>query len=112
MLSGWLIGAGSGFAALTLLPRLWNVLNVLVFLALLWVTATVFLADRLPQFAQQRLAILVVVMIGLGAALDRAAFRVNGVESIFLIMMLVAAAGVLLLELGRDRPMPPPGGSA
>lgn len=104
MLSGWLIGAGSGFGALALLPRLASLLNVLIFVALLWVAATVFLADRMPRFPQERLAVLVVVMIGTGAALDRAGFRVN-VNSIFLIAMLVAAAGVLLLELGRDRPV-------
>lgn len=104
MLSAWLIGSGSGLAALALLPRLANVLNVVLFLALLWVCATVFLADRLPQFAQQRLAVLVVVMVASGAALDRAGFRVN-VNSIFLITVLIAAAGVLLLELGRDRPV-------
>lgn len=104
MLSGWLIGGGSGLAALALLPRLASVLNVLLFLALLWVTATVFLADRMPSFPQQRLGVLVVVMIATGTALDRSGFRVN-VSSIFLVAILVAAVGVLLVELGRDRPV-------
>lgn len=104
MLSGWLIGGGSGLAALALLPRLANLLNLLLFVGLLWVTATVFLADRMPRFAEQRLGVLVVVMIATGAALDRSGFRVN-VSSIFLVAILAAAVGVLLIELGRDRPV-------
>jgi len=112
MLSGWLIGAGSGVSALALLPNLGSILNVLIFVALLWVTATVFLADRLPPFAHQRLATLTVVMVAVGAALDRAAFTVRGIDTVFLITALAAAGGVLLLELGRDRPMPPVDGAA
>jgi hypothetical protein len=57
------------------------------------------------------MAILVVLMVSLGVALERAAFRIQGVESIFLIAMIVAAGGALLLELGRDRPVPPLGGA-
>jgi hypothetical protein len=109
-LSGWLIGAGSLAAALTLLVRLGNPLNLLIFLALLAIAASVFLADRLPTIPNQRLAILVVLMVSLGVALERAAFRIQGVESVFLIAMILAAGGALLLELGRDRPVPPLGG--
>jgi hypothetical protein len=109
-LSGWLIGAGSLAAALTLLVRLGNPINLVLFLALLAIAASVFLADRVPTIPHQRLAILVVLMIALGVALERAAFRIQGVESIFLIAMIVAAGGALLLELGRDRPVPPLGG--
>jgi len=111
MLSGWLIGGGSGFAALALLPSLANVLNVLIFVALLWVTATVFLADRMPRFDHQRLAILVTVILSLGVGLDRAAFTVRGVDTIFLVMALIAAAGALLVELDIDRPLPPSSGA-
>jgi hypothetical protein len=111
-LSGWLIGGGSGFAALALLPRLASVLNVLIFVALLWVAVTVFLADRLPRFEHQRLAVLVTVMVALGAGLDRAAFTVRGVDTVFLVMALIAAAGVLLVELDIDRPLPPSGGTS
>jgi hypothetical protein len=111
MLSGWLIGAGAGFGALALLPRLGNILSVILFVGLLWVTATVFLADRMPEIAHQRLLTLVVILVALGAALDRAGFRLIGVDSIFLIAVLVAAAGILLVETGRDRPAPPPGGT-
>ncbi len=110
MLSGWLIGAGSGLAALTLLPVLGNPLNLLLFLALLAITASVFLSDRMPAFPHQRLATLAVVLVALGIALERAAFRVRGIDTIFLVMIVAAAAGALLLELGRDRPVPPPGG--
>lgn len=109
-LSGWLIGAGSLAAALTLLVRLGNPINLVLFVALLAIAASVFLADRVPTIPNQRLAILVVLTVALGVALERAAFRIQGVESIFLIAMIVAAGGALLLELGRDRPVSPLGG--
>ncbi len=110
-LSGWLIGAGSLAAAVTLVVRLGNPLNLLIFVALLAIAASVFLVDRVPSIPNQRMAILVVLMVSLGVALERAAFRIQGVESIFLIAMIVAAGGALLLELGRDRPVPPLGGA-
>jgi hypothetical protein len=110
-LSGWLIGAGSLAAAITLLVRLGNPINLLIFVALVAIAASVFLAERVPTIPYQRIAILVVLMISLGVALERAAFRIQGVESIFLIAMIVAAGGALLLELGRDRPVPPLGGA-
>jgi hypothetical protein len=83
-------------------------ISLFLFLALLGVAATVFLADRLPEIANLRLLVLVTVMIGLGVALDRAAFTVRGLETVLLIAMLAAAGGVLLVELDRDRPVPPP----
>ena len=107
-LSGWLIGGGSLLAALSLIPRLGSVLSLLLFLALLGVAATVFLADRVPDVPRQRLAILVVAMIGLGVGLARAGFTVQGADTVFLVGMLAAAGGSLLIELDRDRPMPPP----
>lgn len=110
-LSGWLIGAGSLAAGLTLVVRLANPLNLLLFVALLAIAASVFLADRVPTIPHQRVAILAVLMLALGVALERAAFRIQGVETIFLIAMIVAAGGALLLELGRDRPVPPLGGA-
>ena len=110
-LSGWLIGAGSLAAAITLLVRLGNPINLLIFVALVAIAASVFVADRVPAIPHQRIAILVVLMISLGVALERAAFRIQGVESIFLIAMIVAAGGALLLEMGRDRPVPPLGGT-
>lgn len=110
-IGGWLVGAGSGLAALSLLPRLGNPLDLLLFIALLGITATVFLADRIPQIGHQRLIVLVVLVLGLGVALERAAFTVRGIHTVFLITMLAAAGGALLIELGRDRPVPPPGGA-
>ena len=112
MLSGWLIGGGSLLGALALIPRLGNVVSLLLFLALVGIAATVFLADRVPDVPRQRLVILVVSMIGLGVGLARAGFSVQGTETVFLVAMLAAAGGALLIELDRDRPMPPPERSA
>lgn len=109
-LSGWMIGAGSFFGALSLLPRLGNPLDLILFVALLAVSAGIFLADRIPRIERQRMLTLVVLMVALGVALDRSAFTVRGVHTIFLIAMLIAAGGALLIELDRDRPLPPPSG--
>jgi hypothetical protein len=108
-LSGWLIGAGSAFAALSLLPRLGNPLDLVLFVALLAISASIFLADRIPRIERQRLVVLVVLVLGLGVALERAAFTVRGIHTVFLIAMILAAGGALLIELDRDRPVPPPG---
>ncbi|HEX6210953.1 MAG TPA: zinc ribbon domain-containing protein [Methylomirabilota bacterium] len=109
-LSGWMIGVGSFFGALSLLPRLGNPLDLILFVALLAVSAGIFLADRMPRIDRQRMLTLVVLMVALGVALDRSAFTVRGVHTIFLIAMLIAAGGALLIELDRDRPLPPPSG--
>jgi hypothetical protein len=108
-LSGWLIGAGSFLAALALLPRLGHLLDLVLFLALLAISASVFLADRLPSIDRQRMLILVVLMIGLGVGLERAGFAWRGTHTIFLVAMLFAAGGALLIEFDRDRPVTPPG---
>jgi hypothetical protein len=108
-ISGWLIGIGSAVGAIALIPGLGNLLSVLLFLALLGVVASVFGAERLPAIPRLRLITLVVTSIGLGIALDRSAFTVRGMETILLLAMLAAAGGALLIELDRDRPMPPPG---
>lgn len=109
-LSGWMMGAGSFFGALSLLPRLGNLLDLILFVALLAVSAAIFLADRMPRIDRQRMLSLVVLMVALGVALDRSAFTVPGVHTIFLVAMLIAAGGALLIELDRDRPLPPPSG--
>lgn len=108
MLSGWLIGGGSLLAAIGMAPSLGRAVSVIVFVALLWVAGSVFLADRLPDLPHERLVILVVALIGLGMALDRTGFSLRGWDTTFLIGMLAAAGGALLIELDRDRPMPPP----
>jgi hypothetical protein len=110
-LSGWLTGIGSAVGALALIPNLGNVVSLLLFVALTGVAAAVFLADRVPDVPRRRLWILVISVIGLGVALDRAGlgFVQRGTDSVLLIAMLAAAGGALLIELDRDRPMPPPG---
>jgi hypothetical protein len=99
-------------AALGLIVTLDRAVSALLFLALLWIAATVFLGERVPQIPNQRLAILATTTLGLGVALDRAGFTVRGWDTAFLIGMLAAAGGALLLELDRDRPMPPPAPSS
>lgn len=110
-LSGWLIGGGVLIGALALIPRLAGTgypVSLLLFLALLGIAATVFLADHVPHIPQLRLIVLCTTMVGLGVALARAAFTIQGIDTIFLITMLAAAGGALLIELDRDRPFPPP----
>lgn len=110
MLSGWLIGIGSFVGALALIPNFGNVVSLLLFLALGAVSAAIFLADRVPHVPRLRMWILIITMVGLGVALDRAGigFVQRGTDSVLLIAMLAAAGGALLIELDRDRPMPPP----
>lgn len=108
MLSGWLIGGGSLLAALGVAPSLGSALGVILFVSLLWLAASVFLPDRLPEVPRERLVVLAVAFIGLGMALDRTGFDPRGWETTFLIGMLSVAGGVLLIELDRDRPVPPP----
>lgn len=111
MLSGWLIGLGSAVGALALIPNFANVVSLMLFLALTGVAAAIFLPDRVPHIPRLRMWILVICMVGLGVALDRAGigFVQRGTDSVLLIAMLAAAGGALLIELDRDRPMPPPG---
>ena len=106
--AGWLIGSGSLLGAIFLIATLGNVVSLLLFVALLGVAATVFVADRLPEIPHLRLLVLVTTMIGLGVGLARAGFTVNGVDTLFLLAMLAAGGGALLIELDRDRPWPPP----
>jgi hypothetical protein len=111
-LSGWLIGTGSLVGALVLIPRLAGagyMLSLLLFLALLGIAATIFLADHVPHVPHLRLIVLCTAMVGLGVALARAAFDIRGIDTLFLVTMLAAAGGALLVELDWDRPFPPPG---
>ena len=108
MLSGWLIGAGSLLGAIFLIASLGNVVSLLLFLALIGIAASVFLADRIPDVPRQRLVILGTTMVGLGVGLARAGFTMQGADTLFLVAMLAAAGGALLIEVDRDRPMPPP----
>jgi hypothetical protein len=111
LLSGWLIGIGSVVGAVALIPRLAGagyLLSMLLFLALLGIAATIFLADQLPAIPRLRLIVLGTTLIGLGVGLARAAFAIQGIDTVFLIAMLAAAGGAVLIELDRDRPFPPP----
>jgi hypothetical protein len=107
-IAGWLIGAGSLLGAIFLIASLGNVVSLLLFVALLGIAATVFAADRMPEIPHLRLLVLVTTMIGLGVGLARAGFTVAGADTLFLLAMLAAGGGALLIELDRDRPWPPP----
>ncbi|HKO32746.1 MAG TPA: zinc ribbon domain-containing protein [Candidatus Limnocylindria bacterium] len=106
--AGWLIGAGSLLGAIFLISNLGNVVSLLLFVALLGVAASVFLAEHMPDIPRLRVLVLVTTMIGLGVALARAGFTVAGVDTLFLLAMLAAGGGALLIEFDRDRPWPPP----
>ena len=106
--AGWLIGAGSLLGAIFLIASLANIVSLILFVALVGVAATVFVADRMPDIPNLRLLVLVTTMVGLGVGLARAGFTVNGVDTLFLLAMLAAGGGALLIELDRDRPWPPP----
>ena len=67
-----------------------------------------FLADHMPEVPRLKLLVLMTTMIGLGVALARAGFTVAGVDTLFLLAMLAAAGGAMLIEFDRDRPWPPP----
>jgi hypothetical protein len=111
LLSGWLIGGGAVVGALALIPRLAGagyLVSMLLFLALLGIAATIFLADHVPDIPRLRLIVLCTTLIGLGVGLARAAFAIQGIDTLFLVAMLAAAGGALLVELERDRPFPPP----
>jgi hypothetical protein len=107
-LSGWLIGGGSLVGALALIPSFDDAVSLLLFLALLAVAASVFLAERLPDVPRQRFVVLAVTLVGLGIAFDRAGFGARGIDTFLLVAMIAAAGGALLIELDRDRPLPPP----
>jgi hypothetical protein len=117
-LSGWLIGVGSLVGALALfLPwlqgvgytALWGLAstpNILILILLLGVGASIFLAGVVPAFPHRSLANLAVTLIGVGIGLDAVARPVSTAGAlIFLLALLVAAAGALLPELGLDRPV-------
>jgi len=106
--AGWLIGAGSLLGAIFLIASLGNVVSLLLFVALLGIAATIFAANRMPEIPHLRLLVLVTTMIGLGVGLARAGFTVAGADTLFLLAMLAAGGGALLVELDRDRPWPPP----
>ena len=109
-LSGWLIGIGAGVAAIGIIISLvvgtLNAIDLLLLVALLAVTATVFLSARMPAVPHLRLVTLIVALITFGVALDRVGFRAGGVGELLLFLGSAAAAiGAVLLELGQDQPL-------
>lgn len=112
-LSGWLIGIGALAGALSLLLdfRLFdNPITILLLLLLLGVAASVFFAAHLPPVPQLRLIVLGTILIALGVALDRIGFGGGAASAILLLAMGAAAVGVVLVEIGRDRPWAGPTG--
>ena len=109
--TGWMIGGGVASGVLSLLLPWsdgygyfanWGLarpLNVLLMLGLVGVAATVFLPDRLPKFAYQRLAVLVVTLVGLGVGFDQLGGSPAFGALLFLLGMLSAASGAAILEL-------------
>ena len=113
MLSGWLIGVGSLVAALSLLldfRTFANPVTLIVFLLLLAVAATVFLSSNIPDFANRRLWVLVVVVVAFGIGLWRVGLGASFAGVVFFLASLAAAVGAILIELGQDRPMGGPVG--
>lgn len=108
MLSGWLIGIGSLVGALSLLldfRTFANPVTLIVFLLLLAVAATVFLSSNIPDFANRRLWVLVVVVATFGIGLWRVGLGASFAGVVFFLASLAAAVGAILIELGQDRPM-------
>lgn len=115
MLSGWLVGGGSAMAALgaaiALFPPIFNAVDLLLLIGFALVAATVFFATTLPTFAQARIGVLAVALIGFGVALDRIGFGIAGLGELLLFLGAGAASiGALLPEIGADQPLGGPGG--
>lgn len=107
-MSGWLIGVGALAGALSLLFDFRTFVNpvaLISFVLLLGVAATVFLSTHVPDFANRRLWVLVVVVAAFGVGLWRIGFGAGFAAAVFFLATLAAAAGAIMLELGRDRPM-------
>ncbi len=113
-LSGWLIGGGAfaaavGFLADTFGIRGGGAVNILFLLLMLGVVATVFLSASMPAIPHLRLATLCVSFLALGVAVDRLGFSIAGFGTLLVLLgSAAAAAGAVILELGRDQPMAGP----
>jgi zinc-ribbon domain len=109
-LSAWLIGAGAAIAAVGVVIGLFsgsiNPIDLLLILLLLAIAVTVFFSANVPAIPHLRLATMVVVLIGLGIAIDRIGFGAAGIGELLLFLGTAAAAiGCILVELGRDQPL-------
>ena len=106
-LSGWLIGGGAFVAAVGFLADMFgfrggNAVNIIFLLLMLGVAATVFVSASLPAIPHLRLATLCVSFLALGIALDRLGFSIAGFGTLLVLLgTAAAAAGAVILELGR-----------
>jgi len=106
-LSGWLIGVGSLVGALAVLldfRAFTNPVTLIAFLLLLAVAAVVFFSASVPAIPHRELWIMVVVLVGFGAALERVGGGTAFAGVIFFLATGAAAAGAIIVELGLDRP--------
>jgi hypothetical protein len=109
-LSAWLIGVGAFVAAVGVVVGLFrgaiNPIDLLVILLLVAIAVTVFFSTNVPAIPHLRLATFVVVLIGVGIAIDRIGFGGAGIGELLLFLGTAAAAiGCILVELGRDQPL-------
>ena len=110
MLSAWLIGVGAIIAAIGVLISLFgrtvSAIDLIALLLLLGIAATVFFSSRIPEIPNLRLAILGVMLIGFGMALDRVGLGGAGIgELLFFFGTAAGAIGAVIVELGRDQPL-------
>jgi hypothetical protein len=108
-LSAWLIGGGAAIAALGVLIGLFGFLrpiDLILFVVLIAIAATVFFSASVPEIPNLRLVTLVIVLLAFGMAIDRIMFGGAGIgELLFFLGAAAAAIGAVLLELGRDQPL-------
>lgn len=109
-LSAWLIGVGAFIAAVGVVIGLFrgaiNPIDLLLILLLLAIAVTVFFSTNVPAIPHLRMATFVVVLIGVGIAIDRIGFGDAGIGELLLFLGTAAAAiGCILVELGRDQPL-------
>jgi zinc-ribbon domain len=115
-LSGWLASAGAFMGILSLfLPwregfgytASWGLasgINVIVGIMLLAMLVVLLAPRLLPRIPRRNLWITAIGLVGVGLGLDRLGLPLTGMgANIFLIAMLLIAAGGLLAELGFDR---------
>ena len=110
MLSGWLIGVGALLAAIGVLISLFgrtvSPIDLVVLILLLGIAATVFFSSRMPDIPNLRLAILGVMLVGFGMALDRVGIGGAGIgELLFFFGTAAGGIGAVIVELGRDQPL-------
>lgn len=114
-LSGWLIGGGALVAAVGFLADTFAVrgagsaVSIIFLLLTLGIAATVFLSASVPAIPHLRLATLCIVFMAVGIAFDRLGFNAAGFGTLLVLLGAgAAAAGAVILELGRDQPMAGP----